>query len=404
MRGWKRTYWAVWVANAVTAVGMMSFLPYFPGHLQELGLTDRGAIATWSGAIFGAAPLVAAFMSPIWGALGDRFGRKLMVVRSMLGISLFVGCMAFVSQPLHLLFLRVGQGLFAGFVAPSLTLVSIQAPANRHGRITGSLQTALAVGAIFGPLIGGLASAGFGLRPVFLGVCAVSFLSAVLVMLLAQEDAGQRRSSSEASIAHVFKGAWADIRDVWRNRRVRAALILIFWIQFGIGATNPLLELHVADLGFSGERLAQLTGLLFSMMAVINLFAMPLWGRYGDRAGHGHALTLCAVGCALALGLHAAASFYALLLAARLALGASMAGSGPCAFGLAAAEISVDRRGGAFGVVFSARALAVSSSAMLGGYLSQLIGIRGLFLLGGLLAAAAAWLVFASTRDRARAT
>ena len=48
MAGWRRTYWTVWTANLVTAIGMMSFLPFFPSLLEEMGyltgweLTGRG--------------------------------------------------------------------------------------------------------------------------------------------------------------------------------------------------------------------------------------------------------------------------------------------------------------------------------------------------------------------------
>jgi MFS family permease len=85
---------------------------------------------------------------------------------------------------------------------------------------------------------------------------------------------------------------------------------------------------------------------------------------------------------AVALAFHAAVPVVALLFVARIVLGAGMAGASPCAFGLAAAEIPVERRGSGIGVVFSARTLALALSAMCGGWLSQWIGIRGLFLCG----------------------
>ncbi len=99
MKRWERTYWVVFAANLITAVGMMSFLPFFPTFLRELGVEGEAAVKTWTGIAFGAAPFSAALMGPIWGALGDRFGRKMMVLRSLLAITLFVGCMGFVYCP-----------------------------------------------------------------------------------------------------------------------------------------------------------------------------------------------------------------------------------------------------------------------------------------------------------------
>jgi DHA1 family multidrug resistance protein-like MFS transporter len=385
MPGWRRTYWAVWTANLITAIGMMSFLPFFPAHLEGLGLEDRAAVATWAGVLYGAAPLSAALMSPLWGSLGDRYGRRLMVLRAMLAIALFVGLMAFARTPLELLLLRLLQGTFSGFVAPSITLVSVAAPPERQGRVSGSLQTAMAAGAIAGPALGGLLATTFGLRQVFLFVAAASVASALLVLVFAREPERAPRAAEEGGAAGLAAALGRDVLVVLQSRELRAAIAVVFAIQLGLGATNPLLERHVRDLVGPGEAAVAATGALFSAMALVNLPAMPLWGRWGDRVGHRAALGRSALGSALGLALHALAPSYGFLLGARLLLGASMAGSMPCAYGLAAAEIESARRGSAIGAVFSARTLAIAVSAMLGGWLSRFVGVRGLFVVGALL-------------------
>ena len=75
-------------------MGMMAFLPTLPFYLEErFGIDDPAALRAWTGAIFGAAPLSAAIAGPMWGALGDRYGRKPMALRALLGISLVTGLM-----------------------------------------------------------------------------------------------------------------------------------------------------------------------------------------------------------------------------------------------------------------------------------------------------------------------
>jgi len=377
MPTWKRTFWVIWFSNLITAVGMMSILPFFPSHLEQLGLTDTGKIAVWTGVIYGAAPLAAAFAGPIWGALGDRYGRRLMVVRSMLAITVFVGAMRWATSPWELLALRLAQGCFSGFLPPSLTLVSTLAPANEQGRIAGSLQTAMIWGAILGPFFGEVVREQIGVREVYLGVSLLSGVALLLVVLFAAEDHSTRQSSSRR--ASLF----GDLRELRGNADLRSAVVLLFWIQFGMGATNPQLELYVRELG-SGW-LEPRTGPLFSVVAAANLIALPRWGRFGDRRGHHRALMTCTLWSGAALLVHALAPGYEVLLVARALLGAAAAGSGPLAFGVAAAATSADRRGGAFGVVFSARALAVAVSAMVGGWLSAWVGMRGLFALGAAL-------------------
>jgi DHA1 family multidrug resistance protein-like MFS transporter len=392
MTPWKRTFAAVWLANTVTAIGMMAFLPFFPSQLEHLGLTDRDAIATWSGVLYGAAPLCAAISSPLWGALGDRVGRRVMILRSMLAITLFVGAMSFARTPWALLFLRIAQGLFSGFVAPSITLVSVQAPVEAQSRVSGRLQTSMVVGAIFGPLAGELLRDRFGIAEVYLAVAVLSLFSALVVFFFAHEDASTRRSDgARLSPRRALGTLLRDVGELRENGPLRASMLLLFFLQFGMGATNPLMELYVRDVESWWSWLAPSTAALFFSMSAANLVSMPLWGSLGDRAGAYPALRRCSALCAIALAVQGLAPSYEVLLAARVLFGVAMAGSAPLAFGVAAAESSASQRGGAIGVVFAARAFAIAVASMLGGALSTWVGVRGLFLGSAALLALCLW-------------
>ncbi|QDV06543.1 Multidrug resistance protein MdtG [Planctomycetes bacterium Poly30] len=206
----------------------------------------------------------------------------------------------------------------------------------------------------------------------------------------------------------TLKQTGRDIGDVLANPTLRATALVVFALQFGLGSINPVIELHVesifagADLqGSVWERMTGLfasdgttleeraqtlaTSLLFGVMAVANLISLSAWGHYGDRVGHRRALRNCAILCVVALGLQAATAYYLVLLAGRFVMGIAMAGIGPLAFGLAAGQASQERRGGAFGVVFSARTFAVAVGGTVGGFLNPYIGIRGVMLLSAAL-------------------
>ena len=111
MSGWRRTFWVICFSNLVAGAAISSFLPFFPSLLEEVGLEDVHERALWSGILFGAAPLSAAVMGPLWGSIGDRYGRKLMVVRPLVGLSVFVGAMAWAHSVWQLLLLRIAQGV-----------------------------------------------------------------------------------------------------------------------------------------------------------------------------------------------------------------------------------------------------------------------------------------------------
>ncbi|MCA8981956.1 MAG: MFS transporter [Planctomycetes bacterium] len=401
MSNWQRTFWAVWFANFVAAAGMQSFLPFFPSHVERLGVADRADVALWSGLIFGAAPFSAAFMTPIWGALGDRFGRKLMVVRALLGLTVFVGLMSLAKRPEHLFLLRLGQGMFSGFMAPSITLVSFSAPPGKQGRITGSLQVSVAIGAMAGPLIGATFGSQVGMAPLFLSVAAAALVGAVVILRFASEpDVAQRAVVGEVGVAGVLRGTLRDLRDVMTNHDVRNTVILLFVLTFSYGASKPLMEIFVRDV-VGEEGAVRNTGLLATLMALASTLTLRGWGSWSDAHGHGRALAICASISALALCGHSLAWGFASLVVLQLALGFGLAGASPSSYGLAGDAVPEERRGGAFGVLFGARTLAMATSAWAGGYLERHLGLRGLFVAGG--GAVLLALIFLRPRRRDRA-
>lgn len=377
---WKRTFAAVWWANFASTMGLQAFLPFFPSHLEAVGVEGRGLVAFWTGAVFGATPLAAALTGPVWGSLGDRVGRKAMLLRSLLATALFVGLMALATSPLQLLVLRLLQGAFSGIIAPSITLVSLGAPAERQGEVAGRLQSSLSFGAILGPLLGAIGSTWLSPRALFVLVALLALLGALGVALFAIEPPAAHPERRRASIVRLFVDAKREAEELWRNARVRTAVALAFWIQFTVSATAPLVELHVRDLWRGDERALHLvTGALFTGMALASLVAAPAWGRLGDRIGHTRALLLAAIATAALLLGHALAASLVLFALARPLLGAAMSGNAPCAYAIAAGETSVTNRGNGLGIVFSGRAFAIALAALCGGWLSSSLGMRGLF-------------------------
>jgi DHA1 family multidrug resistance protein-like MFS transporter len=390
--GWRRTFWVVFVSNLLSGAGLMSFLPFFPTVLENLGMQDEHERAVWSGLLFGAAPLAAGFSGPLWGSVGDRFGRKLMVVRSLIGLALFVGAMAYARSAWQLLFLRIGQGAFSGYMAPSLTLVSVAAPQDRQGRVTSWIQTASTVGTIAGPLLGVLLLEHGGIGGIFAFTAIASALSAAMVWFLAVEEPLARGLTEPFSIGAVVRSSVADLRALLGVAPLREALLLYAAVHFALGATHPLMEFFVEAV-WDGDRarVEPLTGTLFSVIAIAAILATPVWGRLGDRFGHALALRASSALSALTLLLHALVPSFAWLFAARAVFGLVAPGASASAFGLAATETGRERRGAAMGAVFSARCFAVSGGSFLGGALMAGLGIRGVFGAAGAAIALALW-------------
>ena len=100
---------------------------------KDLGVHAGQDLYLWTAASASSSGLAMAVASPIWGVLGDRYGRRPMLIRSMLGGAITVGLIFFVQNPAELVVLRLLQGATSGTVAAATSLVAAETPRSRVG-------------------------------------------------------------------------------------------------------------------------------------------------------------------------------------------------------------------------------------------------------------------------------
>src|SRR5436853_6467167 len=88
---WERTVRIVAATQVAILIGFNFSFPFLPLLIQQLGVTDRGELALWTGLAIGTSGIAMAFASPVWGVLADRFGRKPMLVRSVAAGAVLTG-------------------------------------------------------------------------------------------------------------------------------------------------------------------------------------------------------------------------------------------------------------------------------------------------------------------------
>src|SRR5262245_35336736 len=96
---WRRTLYAVVIAQTLAIIGFSLRTPFLPFFLQDLGATSDKQAAIWSGLINAGGAGVMAITAPIWGIVSDRYGRKPMVLRSMFAATVTVGLMGLATAP-----------------------------------------------------------------------------------------------------------------------------------------------------------------------------------------------------------------------------------------------------------------------------------------------------------------
>ncbi len=253
-------------------------MPFLPLYVEQLGITDPQALNLWSGLVFSITFLFSAIASPFWGGLADRKGRKIMLLRSALGMAIVMMLMGMATSIWQFLALRALLGLLGGFVPNANALIATQVPRGKTGWALGWLSTGAVSGALIGPLIGGLLADSFGLRPVFFITAGVLFTCFLMTLFCVRE-----------SFIPVQKKDMLHARQVLSSlknpRLVLALFVTTLIIQVATGSIAPILTLYVRELAGHVSNLAFISGMIASVPGVAALMSAPRLGKLGDRIG-----------------------------------------------------------------------------------------------------------------------
>src|SRR5262245_39243083 len=189
--------------------GCTLVMPFLPLYIAELGTTDVKEIAMWTGLTLGATPTVTAISAPLWGRVGDRYGSKVLVIRSLIAFIFTKAAMAFVTAPWQLFALRALLGVFAGYGALTISMAAESAPRDRMAQAIGMVQTGHRLGPAVGPVIGGLLAPIVGLRRSFLFASAFYVVALIAVIVLYEEprekNAKREVRGGKAVLKHLYK-------------------------------------------------------------------------------------------------------------------------------------------------------------------------------------------------------
>ncbi len=368
-----------------------SFLsPIMPLFLPYIAVTTEAGIDLWSGILNGSTSFVAAFASPLWGRLADRYGRKPMLIRSSCAIAFFTALMGLSQNVWQFFAARALMGVFAGFSSTAMALVASQVPEQRLGYALGLLSTGQLVGSLIGPVIGGvLADVTHSYRIPFYCTSAVTFAAMFLVWRGVHEhfvpSEGSHRSRSGVRGLALMIGA-AGILPLF---------FVLFMAQFSTRAVQPVVTLFVQEIVGARHDLATLGGLAFSVTGLAGMIAVPLIGKHSDEVGYRRVLLICLAGATLTSLPQAFVGSYWAFVLERFGVGLFIGGILPTANALIGRMVSRGERGTVYGMTASATFLGNSLGPLTGGAIAATIGLRWVFLItAGLLLANLVWVYF----------
>jgi len=377
---WRRTFVVLLIGSFLAATSYTMVVPFLPLFLPEIGV--HAHVETWAGVLFSASYLAGAVVSPYWGALADRYGRRPMMLRAGFGLTLVYLLTGLARSLPELLLLRLAQGVLAGYIPAATALLGSITPEANVGYALSFLSIASATGNIVGPLLGGVLASAFGNRIAFMSAGVVVLPAALLTLAFVEEPAPSGQGTGR-SIAD-------DLAAAVGNRALLAVLFLTLLTYFSIMTIEPVLPLYIEELGGGPHLASLLAGVAFSVDAIAAIYFAPRWGRLGDRIGFRPVLLAGLVGGGLGNLAQLLVRSVVGFTLVRFAYGAFFAAVFPALNALVVQTTVPEFRGRAFGLSQSAVQLGTMLGPLVGGAVGASFGIHHIFWLTGLLLLATA--------------
>jgi MFS family permease len=356
----RRNLVALTAASFIGFTGFTLVMPFLPLYIAELGVRDVGQIAAWTGISLGITPALTALLAPAWGRVADRFGRKLLVARSLVSFVVIMTAMAFATRPWHLLVLRAVQGVFAGYGALCLAMVADSAPRDRLAQSIGVVQTAQRLGPAVGPVLGGVVAGLVGLRNAFFVTAVLYAVALVQLLVLYREPPGVAHRAEPGTGRVSFRNVLA-----FENFLVLTGVI--FGFQFVDRSFGPVLPLQVAALGVAPGHVAVWSGVIFSVLACAAAAGHHYCARLLRRWTPRIVIARGALGAAAAAAAFAWLPTPWMLLPAATLFGLGVGAAMTAAYTSAAIVVPAAVRGTGFGVLTSASLAGMALSPVVSG-------------------------------------
>lgn len=377
MERWRKNLIVCWFGIFVTAVGMSQLAPVLPLYIKELGINDVAKVEQLSGIAFGVTFIVSAIFSPVWGQLADKIGRKPMLLRASLGMSIVISSMGFVNNVYQLIGLRLMQGVISGYITACTTLIATQTDKEHAGWALGTLSTAHIAGALLGPMIGGYFEVYIGLRSVFFIVGMLLAISFITTLLFVKE----KFIPLDKKVLNT--------REVWRILPNSDLTIIMFVtsfvLQLALYSIEPIMTLYVNQLSKSTTHVALISGMAFSASGLASILTAPRLGRLSDKIGCQKVMLIALVVSGVLFIPQAFVKNPWQLMVLRFMIGIGTAGLLPSINAMIKLSTPDSLTGRIFGFNISAQYLGIFSGSVLGGQVASHLGIQNVFFMTSML-------------------
>ena len=373
--------WKILLAMMVTFALMMSssytmLIPFLPIYMQsELGATADN-VSLWSGVTYAITFAISAFVSPIWGKLSDKMGKKPMIIRAsfLLAITYFLG--GIVRTPFELFLVRAFQGIASGLWPACLVMMSACVPKNKIGISMGLMQSANICGGIIGPLLGGILATAFGMRNSFyVGAVALSLITVTTILFIKEPPVAPEKEINKAQNTSYL--------TFIKDKNILILLLCVCMTNLVILQIQPIVSLYVQQLSHNSDKAVLLTGFIMSLGGIAGALASPLWGKTGQKVGFYKTITLAFISAGLLMSLQGVPNSLVFFGLMQFLCGLGFSGIFPSANSILVLLTPPSSRGMGFGSLFSAQMIGGALGPVIGGVIVSFMSFNTVYIISG---------------------
>lgn len=305
------------ICQAVTTFGLMMLVPIMPLYIATLTDQSQVDVVRWSSVALAAPAVGTLLCAPFAGRFCDRYGYRRVLLVSLLLFAASMLLMALSTGLDWFIFGRVLQG-FSTIGVVLTAFIGHVSDAGKKGRSFGLQESAVAAGALLGPLAGGLLLDYWSLRPMLLASAIATGAVGLILWSRLNEPAHSDRTAGDGNtVEHVL--AFLNRAEI-RNWMCAACLVQAAGFAL-LNAFALFMEARHPALPTLGGTI----GLLHSLGWLATFLCGPLWGHLNDRGSARRHFAIAAFICAIAVGLMMVADQFWWIAFLRIVQGACYA-------------------------------------------------------------------------------
>ena len=386
---WKCNLAFIWVAEICSRAGFSMAIPFIPFYMRDHYLLSDGDVKK-NVMYFSVAGSLALFLSfPLWGMVGDRMGRRLMLLRAMFCSGILYASFMFAPTVGILILLRFVTGFFSGTVSPAQALVVTTTPDEHHGFALGMLSSSVWGGNVLGLILGGLvvkygsynefwqrvfrfanfdpngmAVKLWSYNMAFALTMILFLVAGIIVLFMVKENFVPPPKKPKAEKGTGSSSAWA---FAGFGCAVYAILGMFLWMSFANRCDEHYLSLLVEVVSkLKGKDVADLVGMIGAAAAFGTVSAAVIVGFFSDKVAPRRIILPIAFIGSAAMICQAFSVNWWMLGIARFITFLAIGGLEPTVLGLLSRESPKEKRGTIFGCVASIRIAGLMMGTFVG--------------------------------------